>query len=137
MSDRRDDRRDDDREYESRDRSYAEYDRQAPRRESPRVDRGDRHERRGDRQDDQRDAKVGEVTIDVEEAMKRVNGDIKWQALINIPGVAGRIRTLRGPPRVEKARAWEDGDNMKSAYASGGVDSLRKKQQELMRSKVH
>mmetsp|Transcript_104237 Transcript_104237/g.334378 ORF Transcript_104237/g.334378 Transcript_104237/m.334378 type:complete len:165 (+) Transcript_104237:62-556(+) len=77
-----------------------------------------------------------EPTVEIVEATKRANGDSASQALINIKGIGGRIRTLRGPPRVSKSDAERDGDNMKDAYMTGGLDKLRKLQMTMRGERI-
>eukprot|EP00927_Polykrikos_kofoidii_P023870 TRINITY_DN21832_c0_g1_i1.p1 TRINITY_DN21832_c0_g1~~TRINITY_DN21832_c0_g1_i1.p1 ORF type:complete len:249 (+),score=24.97 TRINITY_DN21832_c0_g1_i1:149-895(+) len=75
-------------------------------------------------------------TIEVEEATKRANGDSTWQALLNIVGYGGRVRTFRGPPRPQADGAQIDGEEMKKAFLTGGVAKLRETQQKQRKSSV-
>lgn len=77
-----------------------------------------------------------ETSVEIEDSVRRANGDPTWQACIHIKGVGGRTRTVRGPPRPEHAVAVKDGDEMKECFVSGGIEELRKLQQIHRKQRV-
>uniref|UniRef100_A0A7S1FCL9 Uncharacterized protein n=1 Tax=Noctiluca scintillans TaxID=2966 RepID=A0A7S1FCL9_NOCSC len=154
---RREDKRDDRRDDSDRDRREHRDDRRsdfqdrddrrsdAPTREESRKDsREDRREGGAERNRSSkrspsrsrspaqtREPAVGEPVVEVVASTKRANGDCASQAVIHVPGVGGRLRTLRGPPRVVKGDAENDGEEMRKAFVAGGLEKLRKLQMTM------
>eukprot|EP00434_Breviolum_minutum_P016503 symbB.v1.2.014547.t1/scaffold1066.1/size140347/11 len=75
-------------------------------------------------------------TYDVEQVGKKHNGDPTWQAVLNIKGQGGRIRSLRAPPRSNEDDARDDGEEMKDCFMKHGMQGLRELQQKQRRSRI-
>lgn len=78
-----------------------------------------------------------EPSIEIVACFKKANGDSTWQAVMNIAGVGGRLRTIRAPPRPAEDHARRDGSEMKHAFVDGGMDKLREVQKTQQKGRVH
>ncbi|CAE7877428.1 unnamed protein product [Symbiodinium microadriaticum] len=75
-------------------------------------------------------------TYEVEQVGKKHNGDPTFQAVLNIKGQGGRIRSLRAPPRANEDDARDDGEEMKDCFMKHGMPGLRELQQKQRRSRI-
>ncbi|CAK9010027.1 unnamed protein product [Durusdinium trenchii] len=75
-------------------------------------------------------------TYDVEQVGRKHNGDPTFQAILNIKGQGGRIRSLRAPPRANEDDARDDGEEMKDCFMKHGMQGLRELQQKQRRSRI-
>eukprot|EP00747_Dinoflagellata_sp_TGD_P093647 gnl/TRDRNA2_/TRDRNA2_165836_c0_seq1.p1 gnl/TRDRNA2_/TRDRNA2_165836_c0~~gnl/TRDRNA2_/TRDRNA2_165836_c0_seq1.p1 ORF type:complete len:175 (-),score=21.14 gnl/TRDRNA2_/TRDRNA2_165836_c0_seq1:73-597(-) len=70
-----------------------------------------------------------EPLFDIEPGTKRSNGDPTYQACVQVKGLGGRMRTIRGPPRIRKEDSEVDCEEMRKGFRKGGLPLLRKVQQ--------
>mmetsp|Transcript_52773 Transcript_52773/g.98834 ORF Transcript_52773/g.98834 Transcript_52773/m.98834 type:complete len:150 (-) Transcript_52773:230-679(-) len=75
-------------------------------------------------------------TYEVEQVGRKHNGDPTYQAVLNIKGQGGRIRSLRAPPRANEDDAKDDGEEMKDCFVKHGMPGLRELQQKQRRSRI-
>ncbi|CAE7239198.1 unnamed protein product [Symbiodinium natans] len=75
-------------------------------------------------------------TYEVEQVGRKHNGDPTYQAVLNIKGQGGRIRSLRAPPRANEDDAKDDGEEMKDCFMKHGMPGLRELQQKQRRSRI-
>ncbi|CAJ1368098.1 unnamed protein product, partial [Effrenium voratum] len=75
-------------------------------------------------------------TYEVEQVGRKHNGDPTFQAILNIKGQGGRIRSLRAPPRANEDDAKDDGEEMKECFMKHGMPGLRELQQKQRRTRI-
>lgn len=75
------------------------------------------------------------MTVEIIDGIKRTNGDLTYQAQLNVPkdgigkvpsGRKAQTVCIRGPSRVERQGAEEDARALKDAFLEGGVQQVRK-----------